>query len=189
LSNQSIRKYWSSKGELLYTYKLSQLDNPRLLKSTIEYLSQCGFPRQSAPALSFDYWDKETIPTPNQVLGIDLEELENYLMIGNNGSGDPICIDLDLVNQVVYLNHDNYFERVFMNGSVSQLIESIIQYQIFYTSLNPKYENDVFSKRAFSDEEFNELKADFLKIDIYSLNKNSFWDMELEYLLWERENE
>src|SRR4051812_15556946 len=114
MNTQSIQKYWSDRGETLYTYKLLQLDSPKILKETKEYLIQCGLPRGSAPALSFDFWEAEIIPTPNQILGIDFEGLEEYLMIGSNGSGDPICIDLNLMNQIVYLNHDNYFERVFM---------------------------------------------------------------------------
>src|SRR3982751_4311233 len=99
MNTQEILEYWSNKGEPLFTYKLPQLDSLRLLEETIKYLTQIGLPRESAPALSFDLWDRITIPTPNQVLGIDFEVLNDYLMIGSNGSGDPICIDLNIVNR------------------------------------------------------------------------------------------
>jgi hypothetical protein len=189
MNTQSIRKYWSDIGETLYTYKLPQLSNPMLLKETIEFLSECGLPNNVAPGISFDFWNSETIPTPDQVLHIEFDGLEHYLMIGSNGSGDPVCIDLEINNEIVYLSHDNYFERVFMNSSVSQLIQAIIRYQAFHASLDPKYINDIFTKRRFSDEEYVRLKADFLKIDHASMSDNSWWNGELEYLLWERDNE
>jgi hypothetical protein len=137
----------------------------------------------------FDSWDGEALSTPNQVLGIVFEELKDYLMIGSNSSGDPICIDLEINNEVVYLNHDNYFERIFMNSSISQLLQSIIKYESFWASLNPRFENNVFFKRKFSDEEFNQLKQDFLMIDNRCLDDNSCWLEELQVLLWERDNE
>lgn len=44
---------------------------------------------------SFDNCNEPTMPTPSQVFNIDLDELNDYLMIGGNGSGNPICIDLN----------------------------------------------------------------------------------------------
>jgi SUKH-4 immunity protein len=185
----SIKKYWTDKGEALYSYKRSQLDNKRLNEITRRFLAECGLPKDAAPGLSFDNWESETIPTPNQVLRIDFEELNDYLMIGSNGSGDPICIDLKSNNEVVYLNHDNYFKRVFMNSSVSQLLKAIIRYESFGASLNPTFENNIFSKRKFSDKEYNQLKQDFLTIDNHCLDDNSWWLAEVEGLLCERDNE
>src|SRR5687767_1957358 len=189
MDTQSIKKHWSDKGENLYTYKMSQLDNNRLNERTRRFLTEYGLPRDAAPGLSFDSWESETIPTPNQVLRIDFEELHDYLMIGSNGSGDPICIDLKTNNEVVYLNHDNYFERVFMNSSISHLLQSIIKYESFWASLNPSFENNIFSKRRFSDEEYYQLKQDFLTIDNRCLDDDSCWLAELEGLLSERDNE
>jgi hypothetical protein len=189
MDTQSIKKYWIDKGEVLYTCKMSQLDNERLLINTSRFRCECGLPGDAAPGLSFDSWDGEALSTPNQVLGIVFEELQDYLMIGSNSSGDPICIDLEINNEVVYLNHDNYFERIFMNSSISQLLQSIIKYESFWASLNPRFENNVFFKRKFSDEEFNQLKQDFLMIDNRCLDDNSCWLEELQVLLWERDNE
>jgi hypothetical protein len=149
-----IKKYWSDTGEELYTYKSSQLDNPRLSDTTIDFLVNCGLPDSCAPMLSFDDCDNATIPTPNQVFNIDIDELNDYLMIGSNGSGDPICIDLNNENEIVYLNHDNDFERVYMNSSVHQLTECVIRYRNFYASLDPRFENNIFIRRKFSNEEF-----------------------------------
>jgi len=109
-------------------------------------------------------------------------------MFGSNGSGDPICIDTSQRNEIVYLNHDNYFERIFINKSVLQFAICLIKYQDFFASLiNPS--PDDFSKRKFADEEFSNLRREFIDIDRMCLADNSFWSAELEGLLWERDNE
>ncbi len=184
-----INKYWTDSEEELCTYKSSQLDNSRLLKSTIDFLVNCGLPESCAPGLSFDEYDEATILTPNQVFNIDIDELNDYLMIGSNGSGDPVCIDLNNGNEIVYLNHDNDFERVYINSSVHQLTECIIRYRDFHASLDPRFENDIFIKRKFSDVEFSKVCDDFKAIDDKCLLDNNCWKAELDYLLWERDNE
>ncbi len=184
-----IKKYWADIGEKLYTYNLSQLDNPRLLKTTNDFLINCGLPNSCAPGLSFNDSEQTTIQTPNQVLHIDFDELNDYLMIGNNGSGDPICIDLNNENEIVYLNHDNYFQRIYMNSSVHQLTECIIRYRDFHFSLDPRFENNTFIQRKFSDEEFSKLRYDFNEIDDKCILDDNCWRAELNYLLWERDNE
>ena len=44
-----------------------------------------------------------------------------YRAIGSDGSGNPIAINEAACGEVVYLDHDNRFEHVFMNSSVGQL--------------------------------------------------------------------
>ena len=184
-----INKYWADNKEELCTYKSFQCDNPRILKSTIDFLINCGLPKSCAPGLSFDKYHETTIPTPNQVFKIDIDELNDYLMIGSNGSGDPVCIDLNNENEIVYLNHDNDFERVYMNSSVQKMIECIIRYKDFHASLDPRFENSVLVKRKFHDEEFFSLCNDFRTIDGKCLENDNCWNAELNELLWERDNE
>ncbi len=184
-----IKKYWADSDEKLYIYTLSQLNNPRLLKTTIDFLINCGLPDSCAPGLTFYECITSDIPTPNQVFKIEFAGLNDYLMIGSNGSGDPICIDLNNGNEIVYLNHDYEFERVYMNGSLHQLIECIIRYKEFHSSLDLGFENNIFIKRKFSDEEFTKVCEGFKAIDGKCLLDNNCWKEELDYLLWERENE
>ena len=39
-----IKKYWTDTGEKLYTYKLSQMNNPPLLKATVDFFILFLFP-------------------------------------------------------------------------------------------------------------------------------------------------
>lgn len=184
-----IKEYWANKKEPVNTYNLSQLENVRLVKETTDFLINCGLPNSCAPFLSFEKHNEKQIPTPNEVFNIDFDLLNDFLMVGSNGSGDPVCIDLNNDNNIVYLNHDNFFESVFINSSVYQLAVCIIKYEKFHTSLNPRIEGQSFTKRRFSDEEFNKVCIEFKEIDPGSLSGDNFWKSELDYLLWERDNE
>ena len=186
---QQVLKYWTDIQENLHKYNFTQLSNPRLSKATIDFLITCGLPESCAPGLSFDNYNELTIPTPNEVFKIDNDELNDFLMIGSNGSGDPVCIDSKNENEIVYLNHDNDFEKIFMNSSAQKLAECIIRYSEFNASLNARFENNAFLKRKFSDEEFSQVCSDFNQIDDRSLQENACWKQELDCLLWERDNE
>ena len=185
---ESYKKYWSNSGETLHTYSPTKVDRSKVDNETFVFLTTCGLPSDAAPFLSFSELQEDKLFTPNQVFGIDFEGLDNYLMFGSNGSGDPVCIDTVRQNEIVNLNHDKYFERIFINGSISQFALCLAQYRDFILSLVDMASGD-FSRRKFSDEEYMQLKTSFLNIDKTSLTDNSFWTVELEGLLWERNNE
>ena len=176
-----IIKYWTDNEEVLYSYKPSQLDNQRLLKTTIDFLINCGLPDSCAPGLSFYECNATTIPTPNQVFNIDIEELNDYLMIGSNGSGDPLCIDLNNNNEIVYLNHDNDFERVFINSSLETLSECLIIYRYFISSVNATNDSN-YLDRNFSDKVVEQLKQDLSEVDPKCIEENTMWGMDLKYM-------
>ncbi|MCG2614730.1 hypothetical protein LZZ85_10580 [Terrimonas sp. NA20] len=184
-----ISQYWTDHEEELCKFDSLQLKDPRLLRSTIDFLINCGLPRNCAPGLSFETYNDVAVPTSNTVFNIDIDGLDSYFMIGSNGCGDPVCVDLDHDNEIVYLNHDNYFDRIFINSSIHQLAECIIRYRNFYLSLDSRFENNIFAKRKFSDDEFYKVSGDFKTIDAKCLEEDACWKSELEYLVWERDNE
>jgi hypothetical protein len=142
------------------------------------------------------YWEEngETLHTLKanstaiEKLSIDYQELDEFLTFGSNSCGDPICIDLSNGEQIVYLNHDNGFESIFINTDIRKFAFSLAAYHDFFNSLLSP-EIDDLSHRKFTDEEFEVVKTNFLAIDIEALRDNSFWVGELEALLWERNNE
>jgi hypothetical protein len=109
-------------------------------------------------------------------------------VIGYNGSGDPICIDVQTGKEIVYLNHDRSFERVRMNETIEHFSRSLLAYKLFYTSLLNLTDPDDFSLRKFSDTEFLQLQTEFREIDSKALDMGTFWKMELDALLWERDH-
>lgn len=185
---QAYKKYWSNAGETLNTYSPVQVDTTKIDNETFVFLTNWGLPSDAAPFLGFGEVQEGKLLTPNQILQIDFYGLDDYLMFGSNGSGDPICIDVVKQSEVVYLNHDNYFERIFINKSIMQLALCLIRYRDFILSLID-ITSAAYAKRKFSDDEFLQLKRNFLDIDKSYLIGNSFWTAELDVLLWERDNE
>ncbi|WP_290595028.1 SMI1/KNR4 family protein [Arenimonas sp. SCN 70-307] len=96
----------------------------RLAKEDSCLLEDHGLPRDAAPFLSFHAYSQPEIESRKRHFGIP----ESYFPIGHNGSGDILAIDTDS-REVVYFNHDNHNQRVFINSSVRQFAESLCIYQ------------------------------------------------------------
>ena len=92
MNTQSYLDFWKDSGESLYCYSPAHFENSILDKETISFLTNCGFPPDAAPALSFREVQEDKLYTPNQAFRIDVEELNDFLMFVTNGSGDPVCI-------------------------------------------------------------------------------------------------
>ncbi|OQP50196.1 hypothetical protein A4D02_27595 [Niastella koreensis] len=107
-------------------------------------------PESCAPGLSFDHYEQLAIPAPNEVFNIYIDELKDYLMIGSNGSADPICIDLNNNNEIVYLNHDNYFERIYMTLFGTSCDRTFYRFTFNYAHLQMQGISSIKSVRATS---------------------------------------
>ena len=99
-----------------------------------------------------------------------------------------MCIDIKTTEEIVYLNHDNYFERTFINSDILKFSTCLTIYKEFIESLVDLSSSD-YSLRKFSDNQFSQLKRDFQNIDKPSLSDNTFWKAELDYLLLERDGD
>jgi hypothetical protein len=178
---------WAEQGETLIPFPSNILTDRRLNDATRSFLAVCGLPESAAPFLDFPI-RQDALLTVNQYFHLQGEQLDIYLVIGHNGSGDPICINAASNNEIVYLNHDNSFELVWMNSTVWQFCRSLLAYKIFYVSLLNDTDPNDFSTRRFSDTEFLQVQEEFRQIDEKALDKGTFWQMELEALLWERDH-
>jgi hypothetical protein len=178
---QLTRNLWKSYTETIHAFSATELSRPGLSAATVTFLKGCGLPADCEPCLAFEkFVDNKHISTVNEVLGTSDKELDNYLMIGTNGSGAPVCIDLARKNEIVYLDHDQHFERVFINASIVHFAQCLVSYQDFLAAEN--------GGRRFTDTEMQHLKSLLRKADRRALDDGSFWNAELEYLEWERGN-
>jgi hypothetical protein len=187
MNTELLRTYWAENFTPLNTYSPSEIKG-KVNEESFRFFTECGLPDDAAPFLSFELVRQNRLWTPARILNIEFDGLDEFLMFGSNGSGDPVCIDLVENNEIVYLNHDNYFERIYMNRSIEQFAMCLILYKKFLKSI-ASVEHTDFSRRKFSNEEFEKLKNDFLVADQTCLQENNFWIEELNYLLHERDNE
>jgi hypothetical protein len=188
MNHYEYLSYWKNVGEKLNCISEEYLASIRILSATRAFLQSIGLPEDVTPSLTFSEVKEQLLLTPNKMFPLDYPELDRYLVIGFNGCGDPVCIDTVIADQIVYLNHDNYFERIFINSSISQLGYSLTYYRDFIESIISTTVGD-FTRRKFSESEYQDLRIKFTENDPYCLDENTFWQSELAYLKWEREND
>lgn len=156
--------YWRENNEILQVADFQQIDELNINQNTLTFLTKWVLPSSAAPFLSFSEISEGEILSVNMFFNLDWPELDSFLVIGTNGSGDPICIDKNLEEKIVYLNHDNDFERIYINQDVYKLASSLIRYHQFISLLIDS-SNLNYERKKFTDESFEELKSDFLTID------------------------
>jgi hypothetical protein len=183
-----IKEYWQDNQIKIRACQPDYIDRTLVKSTTFDFLTACGLPSDAGPFLSFGELHIGKLMTPNEYFQIEYNNLNRYLVFGINGSGDTICIDTYKDDEIVYLNHDNGFERIFMNKSILQFASCLIKYHEFGTSLIDNKSGE-FDIRKFTDEEFEHLRQVFLEIDGYCLTDNSFWETELFNLKWIRDEE
>ena len=119
---------------------------------------------------------------------LDDSDYDKYLAIGYNGAGDPIAINLE-TQELVYLNHDNYFEEVFINTDLKKFAFSALRIDSFFNTFKKLFP-DSFFDTEFSDEEFDKVIEDLKAIDskVFDIPE-SHWPTTLETYKWERDEE
>ena len=84
-----------------------------------EYLLS-GLPEDATPYLSF-FSSLQRFTDIDPYLG---DEFSDFIALGHNGSGDHICLDLR-DGRIVYHNHDNGMQEVFINSSIEKFAEAL----------------------------------------------------------------
>ena len=85
----------------------------------------------------------------------DRQRLMPFPMIGSDGAGNPICLDMN-TGEIVLLDHEDWFHtKMFVNSSVQQLAECLLAYNC---------ENDRDRFLGF-----------VAKVDPRAIQEHSFW--------------
>lgn len=105
------------------TFPNERIAKLRVSDADQRLLAECGLPVDASPFLSFGL-------SSDRVL-MPLDEFPDSVAIGHNGCGDMICIDQSSGGAVVYYNHDNHMQRVFMNSSLVQFAECLYLFANF----------------------------------------------------------
>jgi len=146
------------------------------------FLESAGLPSSAAPFLTFDALAQN--PLQNAATDYDRLQAEyaRYWIIGGNSCGDPICVDEKEQGRVVYLNHDNNFDVIFMNSSVPQLAECLLEYRTLLEETQKMNGPEAWLDRQIPSDIIKRLEDQILKIDHSAINSDSFWDDEIRSL-------
>jgi hypothetical protein len=184
----TYKSYWQGNDEQLYFHVPSQESQRKFDAETLTFLMTYGLPAEVAPFLSFDQIQEPQLKTPGQIFNIEIPIADSCLMFGSNGSGDPICIDMLNHGEIIYLNHDHHFDRIFINENIFKFACCLIKYRDFIQSLIDEVTEE-YPNKKFRAEKLEEFKNDLITIDPSCLNEGSFWFDELAILKWEQDNE
>ena len=172
-------------GEKLNPVNYERLKSLNLSKETTDFLKIAGLPYSASPFLSFT---KDTptngIDTLSKVYGLD-NQYDKFIMIGSDGSGNPIVIDISKSENIVLLDHESEFCIIeLINSSINNLGACLLYYRNFIQQIIAENGDDAFLEANFTDSQYNILR-DQINSNEQSL-KYSFWHKELRNLIEDR---
>lgn len=172
ITPQQFKARWEGalQSDPLNAFPESSLTDVRLPAEVRAFLIEAGLPESAAPFLGFGPPKSGSLPLVSVVWNQE-PAFDRYRIIGGNGSGDPVCLDEGRDCQIVYLNHDNHFERVLMGSSVFTLAECLVELR------------DVIDQAGDTEmvapERYDRLLEQFRRIDPEACEENGFWPVEI----------
>ncbi|MES2592137.1 MAG: SUKH-4 family immunity protein [Bacteroidota bacterium] len=190
MTPSEFKVIWTQDDNSLCPISIDRLNDLNLKQATIDFLTVAGLPDNVAPYLSF------IKDTDDKYFGINrltkqydfLEsEYEKFVVIGSDGSGNPIAINTSMNDRIEWLDHEDLFSSRYLNNSINQLAEILIIYKNFITQILLENGEDAYMDANFSDSHFENLKQKIVNVDSIALIEEGFWKEELEMLLVNRE--
>ncbi len=167
LSFGTIRQLWQALGVPLYPVQLNADDYPGLDAQTLAFLDEVGYPEAAEPGLDFTDLSEKLFTHTQLYHRDDFPVLDQYLVIGANAEGNPVCIDTT-DGTIVFIDHDHGFESVFINTSLMQLSYCMAVYGIARKDLAELKPADLAA-----------LSSTLEQADKACLAVGNFWEMEI----------
>ena len=108
------------------------LDDGAFPSAAARFLVEAGLPQRCAPFLTFE----EVALGPltlvrrygaHQFRASDLPRLAPFYVLGSDGAGNPLCLDVALGGEIAMLDHEDCFRtRTFVASSVATLAEALL---------------------------------------------------------------
>jgi hypothetical protein len=193
ITAQEFKEKWNSELEEFEEglVPLAEKSNytSELTSEIVEFLVQAGLPDGAAPFLSFDSIGNKGLKKIFEIWGtstdytdVEKSRLTSYLVIGADGAGNPIAVDINNKYSIVVLDHEDGFNTIeFMNSSVRHLAKFLIlirkMVSEFIESGLSRDENDEIPVQL-KQSLFKELS----EIDPNAVKENGFWRTEIGML-------
>lgn len=120
---------------MLVTAPREILDDPSFPSIAARFLVDVGLPESCAPFLSFSHVSRGPRSLvahygAHQFRSADATRLAQFYVIGSDGAGNPLCVDVARDGEVVMLDHEDCFRtRTFVASSVMALAEALLLVQ------------------------------------------------------------
>jgi SUKH-4 immunity protein len=186
----TFKSKWTQNGNTLLPLSHNTVLNLGLTVETIEFLTVAGLPKGAAPYLSFvQECDRGTLAINKLTAIYDLpeSEFEKFVCIGSDVSDNPIVINTNANDSIMWLDHEDFFTSRFVNNSIHQLAHVLILYKEFIERILIENGEDAYLDGEFNDDQFAYFKGKIEEADGNALAAGTFWSEELETLCLNRE--
>lgn len=154
------------------------------------FLAEAGLPFNCAPYLSFGPFvgglksvDQIYDTGQQHFTALEKDRLSSYLVIGGDGEGSPVCIDISHSGQIVVLDHDLDFQSVlFVNSSVPQLVECLLAYRTLVEMSLAENGEDALMDGNIPEHAKQEAVSQMILTDPDAMNLDCFWIYEIDDL-------
>ena len=185
-----FKNKWTTDTDSLSPISLDRLKGLNLRQSTIDFLNTAGLPDSVAPYLSLVKDTSDLFDGINKLTKqYDFleKEYDSLVVIGADGSGNPLAINTAEEDKIVWLDHEDMFSARYVNKSISELAETFIIYRDFISLIQNENGEDAYLDANFTDEQFATLKQKINLADSKALIEDGFWKDELEMMLANRQ--
>ena len=148
----------------LINYDEDKVNKCNLPEETKRFLIEAGLPESAAPFLSFESEKEGSLLTLKVKYNID--QYGDGIYIGFTGDGDILAVE-SKSGVVVCINHET-FKKSYVNNSVPQLAESLLEYECFINSIN-----EINGEFAYLDRECPQKQLELIKCKLININKDS----------------
>ncbi len=169
ISSNEFKEKWNKDISPLVEYSEEVVNGLNIPIESKRFLIESGLPESAAPFLSFETMDKGALLRLIEKYNLD----KDYIYIGFTGEGDILAIENNS-GIVITINHETY-EESYVNNSVQQLAESLLEYSEFIKRIKKVNGGRAYLNKTCSREELNILKDKLTLIDDRCLDSNSFW--------------
>ena len=177
LSPIRFKELWGDDPEPLVPVSPESLEDLGLPLDAAEFFIEAGLPRSVAPFLGFDLGASNLVPVSGRwSLG---PEFDDHILIGSNGSGDPICL-VRPTGRIVYLNHDDGFGETLINTSISRFAGCALVFRDLAAATMAANGEDAFIDNDIPPSVLAQAKTTMLGIDPDAFAPGAFWSREFE---------
>lgn len=191
MTPEQFRQTWIANEDNLSPLSPDSLVGLNLKPSTVDFLTRVGLPFEAAPFLSFVQNKADNYNTINKLTKhYDFlePEYDKYVVIGSCSDGDVIAINTDDNDQIVWLDHEDYFSSRFFNSSINNLAECLVIYRDFVQTILKDNGENAYMNSNFNDQQFETLKQNMTTADSRAITEDGFWKSYLEMELAMRQD-
>ncbi|GAA0086271.1 hypothetical protein UT300007_27100 [Clostridium sp. CTA-7] len=175
INSNDFKEKWNTEIYPLIEYDGKRVNKLEIPLESKNFLIEAGLPESATPFLNFEIMSNGGLLTLKEKYNTDKYAEDTY--IGFTGDGDIIAIE-NKSGVIITINHET-FEKSYVNNSVPQLAESLLEYAEFVKRIKKSNGRRAYLNRDCAQEELESIKNKLILIDGKSIDNNSFWWNEM----------